>query len=164
MPPLPRIMPPSSQPPTLPQALPLLPLLQPPLPLRLPRQLPPFPPSRSFNVDLTCHRLRRRRLRRRLCCHCRRLTAAATAATVAAAAATNTVSVAIAAICWLLVVCPRCCLCFCRRCLFPPLPLLAADVISQGGNCGNGCSGNGGSGDDRAFRSFSGVMFKILHI
>jgi hypothetical protein len=44
------------------------------------------------------------------------------------------------------------------------LPLLAADVIGDGGDCGNGCGGNGSSGDNGAFRSFSGVMFKILHI
>ena len=44
------------------------------------------------------------------------------------------------------------------------MPLLAADVIGEGGDCGNGCRGNGGSDDDRAFRYFSGVMFKILHI
>ena len=48
-------------------------------------------------------------------------TAAATAATVAAAAATNAVSVAVAAICWLIVACPCCCLCFRHYCLSPPL-------------------------------------------
>ena len=69
--------------------------------------------------------------------------------------------VAVAAICWLIVVCPRRCLCFRRLCLPPPLPLLAADVIGDGSDCGNGCGGNGGSGDGGAFRSFSGVMFKI---
>ena len=47
----------------------------------------------------------------------------------------------------------------------PPLPLLlAADVIGDGGDCGNSCSGNRGSGYDGVFRSFSEVMFKILHI
>jgi hypothetical protein len=76
----------------------------------------------------------------------------------------NAVSVTVAAICWLNVVCPCHCLYFCRRCLPPPLPLLAANVIGKGGDCGNGCGGNGGSGKDGAFRSFSGVMFKILHI
>ena len=44
------------------------------------------------------------------------------------------------------------------------MPLLAADVIGDGDDCGNGCGGNGGSGDNGAFRSFSKVMFKILHI
>jgi len=44
------------------------------------------------------------------------------------------------------------------------LPLLAADVIGDGGDCGNDCGGNGGSGDDGAFRSFPGLIFKILHI
>jgi len=93
-------------------------------------------------------------------------TAAATAAAIAAATATNVVSVAVTAICWLIVVCPHCCLCFRRRrrCLPPPLPLLAADVIGDGDDCGNGCGGNGGSSDNGAFRSFSRVMFKILHI
>jgi hypothetical protein len=37
----------------------------------------------------------------------------------------------------LIVVCPRHCLCFHRRCLPPPLPLLAADVIGDGGECDN---------------------------
>ena len=60
--------------------------------------------------------------------------------------------------------CPRCCLCFHQRCLPPPLPLLATDVIGDGSDCGNSCGGNGGSGNDGACRSFSGVMFKILHI
>jgi hypothetical protein len=76
----------------------------------------------------------------------------------------NAVSVAVAATFWLIVVCPRHCLCFRSRCLPPPLPLLAADVIGDGGDCGNGCDRNGNSGNDRAFRSFSRVMFKILHI
>jgi len=85
-------------------------------------------------------------------------------AAVATAATTNGFFVAVAAICWLIVVCPRHCLHFRHRCLPIPLPLLlAADVIGDGGNCGNGCGGNGGSGDGGAFRSFSGVMFKILH-
>jgi hypothetical protein len=44
------------------------------------------------------------------------------------------------------------------------LSLLAADVIGNGGGCGNGCYGKGGSGDDGALRYFSRVMFKILHI
>ena len=44
------------------------------------------------------------------------------------------------------------------------MPLLAADVIGDGDNCGNRCGGNGGSGNDGALRYFSGVMFKILHI
>jgi len=82
----------------------------------------------------------------------------------AAAATTNAFSVAIAAICWLIVVHPPCCLCFHRCCLPPPLPLLAANVIGDSRDCGNGCGGNGGSGDGGAFRSFSGMMFKILHI
>jgi hypothetical protein len=44
--------------------------------------------------------------------------------------------------------CPRRCLCFHHRCLSPPLPLLlAANVIGNGGDCGNGCGGNGGSGN-----------------
>ena len=60
--------------------------------------------------------------------------------------------------------CPHRCLCFHQRCLPPPLPLLATDVIGDGNNCGNSCGGNGGSGNDGACRSFSGVMFKILHI
>jgi hypothetical protein len=90
-------------------------------------------------------------------------TAADTAAAIAVAAATNAVSVAIPA---LLVDCcvpPHCHSLRCR-CLLPPLPLLAADFIGDGGNCGNGCGGKDGSGNCRAFRSFSGVMFKILHI
>jgi len=44
------------------------------------------------------------------------------------------------------------------------LPLLAADVIGDGSDCGNGCGRNGGIDDNGTFRSFSGVMFKILHI
>jgi hypothetical protein len=44
------------------------------------------------------------------------------------------------------------------------LPLLAADVIGDGGDCGKGCGGNGGSGDGGALRNSSGVMFKILNI
>ena len=44
------------------------------------------------------------------------------------------------------------------------MPLLATDVIGDGSDCGNSCGGNGGSGNDGACRSFSGVMFKILHI
>jgi hypothetical protein len=44
------------------------------------------------------------------------------------------------------------------------LALLTANVIGEGGDCGNGCGGNGGSSNDGAFRYFSGVMFKILHI
>ena len=44
------------------------------------------------------------------------------------------------------------------------MPLLAADVIGDGSNCGNGCGRNGGSVNNGTFRSFSGVMFKILHI
>ena len=91
-------------------------------------------------------------------------TATATAATVATAATTNAVSVAVTAICWLIVVCPCRCLCFRHHCLPPPLPLLAADVIGDGGKCGNDCGGNGSRGDDRAFRSFPGLMFKVLHI
>ena len=87
-------------------------------------------------------------------------TATATPAAVTAATAMNAVSVAVTAICWLIVVCPHHCL----RCLPPSLPLLAADVIGNGGDCGNGCGGNGGSGNNGAFRSFSGLMFKILHI
>jgi len=43
----------------------------------------------------------------------------------------------VAAVCWLIVVCPCCSLCVHRRCLPPPLPLLAADVIGDCGNCGN---------------------------
>ena len=119
--------------------------------------------STPFNVDLMRHRRRchcLRRCRRR----CRAIAAVTAVAAVAAAAATNAVSVAVNDICWLIVVCPRCCLCFRRRCLPPPFPLLAADVIGDGGNCGDGCGGDGGRGDDGAFRSFSGMMFKILHI
>ena len=61
--------------------------------------------------------------------------------------------------------CPHHCLCFRHRCLPPPLPLLlAADVLGDGGDCGNGCSRNGDSGYGGEFRSFSGVIFIILHI
>ena len=77
-------------------------------------------------------------------------TAAPTAAAVAAAAAMSAVSAAIAAVWWLIVVCSCCCLCFHRHCLPPPLPLLAANVIGDGGDCDNGCGGNGGSGDGGA--------------
>jgi hypothetical protein len=80
------------------------------------------------------------------------------------AATTNAVYVAIAAICYLIVVCPHRCLYFCCRCLPPPLPLLAANVIGNGSNCGNSCGGNSASGNGGAFASFSGVMFKIQHI
>jgi hypothetical protein len=41
---------------------------------------------------------------------------------------------------------------------------MAANVIGDGKDCGNGCRGNGVSSNGGAFRSFSGVMFKILHI
>jgi hypothetical protein len=35
---------------------------------------------------------------------------------------------------------------------------------NKGNNCGKGCGRNGCSDDDGAFRSFTGVMFKILLI
>ena len=125
--------------------------------------------SAPFNVDLTrrrrrCHHLHRRHCRCRAIAIAAVVTAAATAAAVAAAAATNAVSVAVAAICWLIVVCPRRCLCFHRRCLPPPLPPLAADFIGVGSDCGNGCGGNGGSGDDGAFRSSSGLRGDVKNI
>ena len=53
--------------------------------------------------------------------------------------------------------------------LFPPLlpvptiALLAANVIGDGDDCGNRCGRNGRSDNGGAFRSFSEVMFKILH-
>ena len=141
-PPLLHIIPPSPQPPPLPS---LPQWLQPPSPMRLPRlppppplsppspPRPPFPPF--FNVDLTrrrrhcrclhryrerhchrchccCHGCRRCRCRRRERCFCRH----------------------VAAVCWLLVVCPCRCLCFHRRCLPPPFPLLAANGIGNGGD------------------------------
>jgi len=42
--------------------------------------------------------------------------------------------------------------------------LLVADVIGDGGDCGNGCGRNGDINNGGEFRSFSGVMFKILQI
>jgi hypothetical protein len=41
---------------------------------------------------------------------------------------------------------------------------MAADVIGDSEDCGNGCSRNGVSSNGGAFRSFSGLMFKILNI
>jgi hypothetical protein len=49
--------------------------------------------------------------------------------------------------------------------LFPP-PLPAPTIATGGCRCHwqRRCGGNGRSGDNEAFRSFFGVMFKILHI
>jgi hypothetical protein len=68
-----------------------------------------------------------------------------------AAATTNAISATIAAICWLIVGCPRRCLCFHRCCLPPPLPLLAANVICDGDDCDSGCgrNSNGSGGGTR---------------
>ena len=138
-PPLPHIIPPSPQLPSLPL---MLQWLQPPSPLQLSRLPPPSPPSPPlppstprppflplFNVDLTrrhrcccclhhhrCHcccRCRRRRYHRCNCHFCRH----------------------VAVVCWLIVVCPCRSLCFRCCSLPPPLPLLAANVIGDGGNC-----------------------------